>query len=177
MHRIEVVPEGSDIAAQVRESSEIRRLRPAVNVQRAVRERELHGTWRGDRVVILPAARGAGREVLFIRGGQVVDRRPMSPGPAARRRAEALLGRYYFGEWTQPPLPGMAGKRPGASARPGISPRLAQEASRLLASWTRRRGGGVLSFDPGEAAGPKDAARRLLAYLEIGPSEGLVIIR
>jgi hypothetical protein len=180
-HRIEVIPEGSDLAAQVREASEIRRLRPAINRQRTVRERAPIFAWRGDRVFVLPSRRRGGREVFFVKDGEVLDRRSFSPGPASRRRAEELLSRYFFGRTVQLPLPGQGrrrgGRRPAASVQSAISRRMAAEAGRLLSTWLKRRGEEVLSFDPGESAGATDAARRLLAYLEADPAEGAQFIR
>ena len=174
-HSIEVIAEGSDLAAQVREASEIRRLRPSANRQRSVRERPLVPSWKGDRVVIVPGASGRRRDIFILRNGEVLDRRRMTPGRLTRRRAEALLGRYYFLEETPSVLPkaDRARKRP----RAGLSRRSAKEASRLLSSWLRRSCDRVLSFDPSDSAGLADAARRLVAYLEADPSEEMVFIR
>lgn len=218
VHRIEITTEGSGLAAQVREASEIRRLRPRANTQRTVREREVAVPWRGARLVVLPAANPRKREVFFVRDGQVVDRRSMSAGPAGLRLARTLIARYFFERpprrrRARPPEgeegidavsiekiakggpgrdagdesggggPADAGhpaaadttRRPGG--RPGISRRSALEAERLLASWTRRQGNRVLSLDPLESPGPEDAARRLIAYLAVDPSDGAAVIR
>ena len=127
-------------------------------------------------MVVVPAASGRRRDIFILRDGEVLDRRRMTPGKLTRRRAEALLGRYYFMEETPSsalPEADRARKRP----RAGLSRRSAKEASRLLSSWLRRSGYRVLSYDPSDSAGLADAARRLVAYLEADPSEEMVFIR
>lgn len=179
VHRIEVVAEGSDLAAQVREASEIRRLRPEVNAQRKVHARAGASLSIGARVVVLPGKRGSeSREVFFLRDGEVIDRRRMSPDEKSRRRATIMLARHYFERPVQLGLPlPTPHRRRSIPGRPGISRRSAEEAARLLASWQRRRAGSILSFDPTDSPDPADAARRLLGYLAADPSEGPVFIR
>jgi len=180
-HRLEVLPEGSDLAAQVREASEIRRRKPQVNTQRAVHERAVL-PWRGCRVVILPAGRGQSREVFFVRDGEILDRRRMTAETASSHRRGPLLGRartlvkrYFFTSDIQPGLPDVPQPRLKLPRR--ISRRSAEEAAQLLATWARRHADRVLSFDPTDAAGPDDAVRLLMAYLEADPAAGPVFIR
>ncbi len=166
-HRLEIREAGSDLGALVREASEIRRLKPAMNRQVAVHERASPyepgpaGVLARERIYVLPGAEPGRRDVVFVHAGAVVERRQftvpragggLTSGRRSWQRALRLIERHYF-------------QAAGAPLRGGPSSRSTAEATRLLATWVRRGGREAPAFDPTDCRDAREAASRLVEML------------
>ncbi len=146
--RLEVREEETGLAALVREARLIRRLAPRLNRRREVRREPAP-----DGILWEPRAGGRGALLWVVRGGVLVDRVPLAPGP---RRGPAAIERAVRALLAADVPPATPGEGEG------------REAASLVETW-RRTHPWLPFLEPGVDGGPAEITARLR---EIGRGAG-----
>lgn len=148
LHRIEVVPSGSDLDAVLREAAEIARRRPAANVQRHHHPTSGRGSRFESILILEPAWPPYSLRAFLIHGGEWVDVVPIGPRGGGLRRIERLLDARCFDP------------RPGPTSRP-TRPVEVELITRWLAAHRDR----AVAFDPTHLRSARAVVERLRYFL------------
>lgn len=151
LFRIEVVPLGSDLEALLREAAQIRRGKPAANVQRQVHARPGRRARLQSVLILEPAVRPLALRAYLLRDGRLVGNVGIGPRGAGLKRVERILDDHFFG----------APVGPTPAAGPEVE---VEVVSRWLAAHRDR----VVAFDPTDLGSGHEVVRRLRWFLDRG---------
>lgn len=148
VHRIEIVPTGSDLDAVLREASEIARRRPAANVQRHHHPAAGRGPRFESILILEPAWPPHALRAFLIHGGDWVDVVPIGPRGGGLRRIERLLDERCF------------------DPRPGPASRAARPVEvELITRWLAAHRDRAVAFDPTHLRSAREVVERLRWFL------------
>jgi hypothetical protein len=151
LHRIEYELAGSDLEAMLREAEQIRRDRPAGNVQRIVHSRRGRAARLLSILILEPAEPPSVLRAYLIRDGRLVGRVGIGPRGGGLQRVERILEDYFF--WA--PV--------GPTTVPG--PDLDVE---VVARWLKTYRDDVVAFDPTDLGSSREVIERLRWFLDQG---------
>jgi len=151
VHRFELQPSGSELAALLREAAQIRRHRPEKNVQREVHVRGARAA-RLDSILILePAEAPWALRAWLIHDGQLLDVIPLGPRGDGLKRITRVLEASFFDRRTGP-----------------TSARSRDVDIELIARWLGEHRDKVVAFDPTHLRSVDDVVARLRWFLDRG---------
>jgi len=151
LYRIEYQPAGSDLEAMLREAEQIRRDRPAKNVQRNVHHHRGRAARLLSILILEPAEPPSVLRAYLIRDGRLVGRVGIGPRGGGLQRAERILEDYFFSV----PV--------GPTTIPG--PDLDVE---VVARWLKAYRDSVVAFDPTDLGSAREVIERLRWFLDQG---------
>jgi hypothetical protein len=154
VHRFDLQPSGSGLAALIREAVQIERSRPAHNVQRQVHVRGARAARLQSILILEPAEPPWTLRAWLIRGGRLIDTVSIGPRGGGLLRVARVLERAFFD-----PRGGPVAQRP----RP--------VDVELLARWLTEHRDEVVAFDPTHLKTADEVVARLRWFLERGLSD------
>lgn len=151
VHRYEIAPSGSELAALIREATQIRKDRPERNVQRNVHAEPARAA-RLDSILILePAEAPSILRAWLIRRGRLLDTVSLGPRGGGIKRIERVLERGFFD-----PQPGPVSRRPK------------EVDVEIVARWLSEHRDRVVAFDPTHLRSSAEVVARLQWFLDRG---------
>jgi hypothetical protein len=152
VHRFEASPSGSELAALVREASEIRRDAPERNTQREIHPSGRIRTPRLDSILILePAEDPWVLRAWLIRGGFLLDTVSLGPRGGGVKRIERILRDEFFDP------------KAGPRSRPSRP-----VDTEIVARWLAAHRDKAVAFDPTHFKSVDDVIVRLRWFLDRG---------
>ncbi len=152
VHRIEYEAAGSDLQAMLREAEQIRRDRPAANVQRKIRARRGRAERLQSILILEPAASPHVLRAFLIRHGRLVDRVAIGPRGGGLARVRRVLDNHYF-------------SAPSGPAPVDDGPDLDVE---IVVRWLAANRDRVVAFDPSDLKTSREVIERLRWFLAQG---------
>lgn len=152
LYRIEVDTVGSDLEALLSEAAQIRRKKPAANVQREIRPRRGVRAGRLRSILILePAVPPFALRAYLLRDGCLVGKIGVGPRGAGLARIERILQDHFFGIAVGP--------------TPASGPQVEVE---LVSRWLADNRDRVVAFGPTDLGSGQEVVRRLRWFLDRG---------
>jgi hypothetical protein len=151
VHRFELAPTGSGLAALIREAAQIRRDDPVHNVQREVHVRGARATRLESILILEPAEPPWTLRAWLIRGGHLLDTIAIGPRGGGLKRVARVLERSFFD----------GGSGPAAERPKPVD-------IELLARWLAEHRDEVVAFDPTHLRTAEEVVLRLRWFLERG---------
>ncbi|HEX4823617.1 MAG TPA: nucleotide excision repair endonuclease [Candidatus Polarisedimenticolaceae bacterium] len=151
VHRFELAPAGSGLAALIREAAAIRRESPAANVQREVHPRGARAARLESILILEPAEAPWSLRAWLIRDGRLVDTIAIGPKGGGLARIERVLEQRFFD----------GGPGPTSSRPKPVD-------VELIARWLAEHRDEVVAFDPTHLRTAGEVVTRLKWFLARG---------
>jgi hypothetical protein len=151
VHRFELRPSGSELAALLREAAQIRRDRPEKNVQRDVHVRGARASRLESILILEPAEAPWTLRAWLIRDGCLLDTIPLGPRGGGLKRITRVLESSFFD------------RRSGPSAI-----RSREVDVELIARWLGEHRDKAVAFDPTHLRTADEVVARLRWFLDRG---------
>jgi hypothetical protein len=151
VHRFELRPSGSELAALLREAAQIRRDLPERNVQREVHPRGARAARLGSILILEPAEAPWTLRAWLIRDGRLLDAIPLGPRGGGLKRITRVLEGSFF------------------DSRSGPTSARAREVDvELIARWLGEHRDKAVAFDPTHLRTADEVVARLRLFLDRG---------
>ena len=151
VRRYEIKTSGSELAALLREASQIRRDRPERNVQREVHARGARASRLGSILILEPAEPPWTLRAWLIRDGRLLDAVPLGPRGGGLKRIARILEASFFDD------------RGGPHAAPARDVDV-----EIVARWLGENRDKAVAFDPTHLKSTDEVVARLRWFLERG---------
>jgi hypothetical protein len=151
VRRYEIKTSGSELAALLREASQIRRDRPERNVQRAVHARGARASRLGSILILEPAEPPWTLRAWLIRDGRLLDAVPLGPRGGGLKRIARILEASFFDD------------RGGPLAAPARDVDV-----EIVARWLGEHRDKAVAFDPTHLKSTDEVVARLRWFLDRG---------